>query len=175
MNTRKSDEKLIDLPPFGERNADPATDQPGSHPIETGIGAAVGGAATGASLGSAAGPLGAAIGTAVGAIAGGLAGKGIGELIDPTTQDNWLRDNFRSRPYVEEGDQFEDFHHAFRYGAWAESRYGDAGIDLTDRKFQDDWEASKDSDLPWSKAVGAVKDAYDRCVHVRRHGSNAES
>jgi hypothetical protein len=39
------------------------------------------------------GPVGTATGVAAGAIAGGLAGKGIGELIDPTTEDNWLRDN----------------------------------------------------------------------------------
>ncbi|MDG3007693.1 hypothetical protein [Paludisphaera mucosa] len=173
MAAAKDPEKLVDLPPYGSRNPDPASDQPGSHPIETGIGAAVGGAVTGASLGSAAGPVGMAIGTAVGAVAGGLAGKGLGELIDPTTEDNWLRDNFGSRPYVEEGDQFEDFHHAFRYGAWAESKYGDSGIDLSDRTLQDDWEASKDSQMPWSKASLAVKDAYDRCVEVRRRrGAN---
>jgi hypothetical protein len=173
MSDSKNPEKLVDLPPYGDRNADPASDQPGSHPIETGIGAAVGGAATGASIGSAAGPVGMVIGTAVGAVAGGLAGKGIGELIDPTTEDNWLRENFGSRPYVEEGDQFEDFQHAFRYGAWAESKYGDSGIDLADPKLQEDWEASKDSRMPWTKAQLAVQDAYDRCVEVRKQrGAN---
>ena len=30
-------------------------------------------------------------------------GNGIGETIDPTIEDNWLRDHFESRPYVEEG------------------------------------------------------------------------
>lgn len=64
--------------------------------------------------GSVAGPIGTAVGTALGAVAGGYAGKGIGELIDPTTEDNWLRDNLSSRPYVDEGDRFEDFHLAFR-------------------------------------------------------------
>jgi hypothetical protein len=161
-------EKTVDLPPTGRRNADPFTDAPGSHPIETGIGAAVAGAATGVAAGAVAGPIAAAVGAAAGAIAGGYAGKGIGELIDPTTEDHWLQDNFSSRPYVEEGDTFEDFTPAYRYGALAESKYGEAGIDLMDPQLQSDWEASKDSDMPWTKAKGAVQDAYDRTVQIRR-------
>ena len=39
--------RKVDLPPKGNRNPDPITDAPGSHPIETGIGAAVAGVATG--------------------------------------------------------------------------------------------------------------------------------
>src|SRR5690349_9793555 len=104
MAAKKNPEKSADLPPKGRRNPDPITDQPGSHPIETGIGAAVAGAASGLAVGSVAGPVGAAIGAAAGAVAGGLAGKGVGELIDPTTEDNWLRDNFGSRPYVKKGE-----------------------------------------------------------------------
>ncbi len=168
MATMTDPEKKIDLPPRGSRNADPITDAPGSHPIETGIGAAVAGAASGLAVGAMAGPVAAAVGTAIGAVAGGYAGKGVGEMIDPTTEDNWLRDNFQSRPYAAEGESYEDFFPAYRYGALAESKYGDAGIDLMDKQLQDDWEASKDSSMPWDKAKGAVKDAYDRTVQIRK-------
>jgi hypothetical protein len=161
-------EKKVDLPPKGARNPDPITHAPGAHPIETGIGAAVAGAATGVAAGAAAGPAAAAVGAAAGAVVGGLAGKGIGELIDPTTEDNWLRDNFKSRPYVEASDNFDDFCPAFRYGALAESKYGDTGIDLTDPQLQRDWEASEESKMPWTKAKAAVRDAYDRTVQLRR-------
>src|SRR5215216_2890454 len=90
--------KKVDLPPKGPRNADPLTDAPGAHPIETGVGAAVGGAATGLAIGALGGPVGAVIGGVVGgAVAGGLAGKGVGELIDPTTEDTWLREYFGTR------------------------------------------------------------------------------
>jgi hypothetical protein len=164
----KTREKKIDLPPTGSRNADPITDEPGAHPIEAGIGAAVAGAASGVAVGAVAGPVAAAVGAAAGAVVGGYAGKGIGELIDPTTEDDWLRDHFESRPYVEAGDKFEDFCPAFRYGALAESKHGDAGIDLTDEQLQRDWEASKESNMPWTKAKGAVQDAYDRTVQIRR-------
>ena len=168
MRTRVSPEKKFDLPPKGKRNADPITNASGSHPIETGIGAAVAGAATGMAAGAVAGPVAAAMGVAIGAVAGGYAGKGIGEIIDPTTEDTWLLDNFESRPYVAKGDKYEDFHPAYRYGALAEAKYGDAGIDLMDQQLQSDWEASKENTMPWTKAKGAVKDAYDRTVQIRR-------
>jgi hypothetical protein len=168
-------EKKIDLPPTGSSNPDPITGAPGAHPFEAGIGAAAAGAATGLVAGAVAGPIAAAIGATAGAVAGGYAGKGIGELIDPTTEDNWLRDNFESRPYVEEGDSFEDFRPAFRYGAFAESKYGDAGIDLTDQQLQSDWEASKESNMPWTKAKVAVQDAYDRTVQLRKERYRSES
>jgi phage tail tape-measure protein len=170
-NNRK---KMVDLPPTGGRNADPITGEPGSHPIEAGIGAAVAGAAAGVAASAVAGPVAAAIGAAAGAVAGGYAGKGIGELIDPTTEDNWLREHFPSRSYVEAGDRYEDFRPAYRYGALAESKYGDAGIDLMDEQLQSDWEASKDSNMPWTKAKGAVQDAYARTVQIRRMRENQE-
>lgn len=172
MDTRTR-EKTVDLPPAGSRNADPITDAPGAHPIEAGIGAAVAGAASGVALGAVAGPIAAAVGAAAGAVAGGYAGKGIGELIDPTTEDAWLRDHFRSRPYVEAGDSFEDFSPAFRYGALAEAKYGDAGIDLMDEQLRRDWEASKESDMPWTRAKEAVRDAYDRTVQIRKERAHS--
>jgi hypothetical protein len=175
METKVNPEKKFDLPPRGSRNADPITDAPGSHPIETGIGAAAAGVVTGAAAGAVAGPMAAAIGVAVGAVAGGYAGKGVGELIDPTTDDHWLRENFKSRPYVEEGDNFEDFNRAFRYGALAESKYGDAGIDLMDEHFQRDWESNEENEMPWAKVRGAVKDAYDRSVQIRREREYSET
>ena len=115
MSTKLNLQKKVDLPPSGARNADPITDQPGSHPIETGIGAVAAGAATGIAAGAVGGPVSAALGAAIGAVAGGYVGKSVGEMIDPTTEDHWLRDNFESRPYVEEGDNFEDFQPAYRY------------------------------------------------------------
>lgn len=168
MATKVQPQKKVDVPPTGNRNADPITNEAGSHPIETGIGAAAIGAAAGMAAGAVGGPMAAAIGTAVGAVAGGYAGKGLGEFIDPTTEDNWLCDHFESAPYVDEGDTFEDFHPAYRFGAVAEAKYGDAGIDLMDEQFQREWEASKDNKMPWSKAKGAVKDAYERTIALRR-------
>jgi hypothetical protein len=175
MATPTDPEKKLDLPPRGPRNADPITDEPGSHPIETGIGAAVAGAVAGMAAAAVAGPVTTAIGVALGAVAGGYAGKEVGEWIDPTTDDSWLRDNFESRPYVRKGDRYEDYCPAFRYGGLAESKYGDAGLDLTDERLRAEWEASDESEMPWEQARDAVKDGYDRSMQIRKNRECAAS
>jgi phage tail tape-measure protein len=168
-------EKKFDLPPRGSRNPDPITNEPGAHPIETGIGAAVAGAAAGMALGTVAGPVAAAVGAAVGAVAGGYAGKGIGEMIDPTTEDNWLRDNFKSRPYVKEGDTFEKYHPAYRHGASAEARYGDAKFEAVESEVRSEWDKLGDTaDYPWGDARGAVKDSYERSALIRKQRGQSE-
>jgi len=166
---RKNDaEKAVDLPPKGSRNPDPATDRPGSHPIETGIGAAVGGAASGLAVGAVAGPVGAAIGAAAGAVAGGLAGKGIGEVIDPTTEDNWLRDNFESRPYARAGETYEKYQEAYRFGGTAESRHHGRAFGEVEGQLKRDWGAAKGhGGLTWGHARDAVRDAYERTIQLR--------
>jgi hypothetical protein len=169
MSSKLNPEKKVDLPPKGPRNADPISKTPGSHPIETGVGAAVVGAAAGAGAGAVAGPVGAAVGAAVGGIAGGYAGKSVGEMIDPTTHDRWLRDNFFSRPYIKRGDTFERYERAFRYGGEAECRYGGGGFEQIEAELERGWNARMDERLmPWTHCRNAVKDGYDRSVQIRR-------
>jgi hypothetical protein len=162
-------EKKADLPPKGRRNADPITNAPGSHPIETGIGAAAVGAASGMAAGAFAGPVGAAVGAAVGAVAGGYAGKSVGEMIDPTTDDTWLRDNFASRPYVQKGDTFETYRPAYLYGAEAESRYGTDKFETIEGELESDWHnRTTDPVMRWKHVRDAVKDSYNRTGEIRR-------
>jgi uncharacterized protein (TIGR02271 family) len=175
MAAKRDREKKVDLPPKGSRNPDPITDAPGSHPIETGVGAAVGGAASGLAVGAVAGPVGAAVGAAVGAVAGGLAGKGVGELIDPTTQDNWLRDNFKSRPYVKKGETFDSYQNAYRYGGEAESRYQGRAFHEVEDDLKRNWGKAKEhTGMTWSHARDAVKDAYDRTFQLREERLKVE-
>jgi hypothetical protein len=160
--------KKVDLPPRGDRNSDPISDEAGAHPIETGIGAAVAGATTGLIAGAVAGPMAAAVGVAVGAVAGGYAGTRFGEVIDPTLNDDWLRERFPLRPYVLVGDEYEDFKSAYQFGGCAESKYGQSGLDLTDERLRIDWESNPGNELPWTRACEAVKDGYERSVQIRK-------
>ncbi|HEX8325368.1 MAG TPA: YsnF/AvaK domain-containing protein [Tepidisphaeraceae bacterium] len=66
-----------------DRNPDPITGAPGSHPLGTGIGTGSG-ALTGAAMGAIGGPVGAAIGLIAGGIVGAIAGHKAGEYNDPT-------------------------------------------------------------------------------------------
>jgi hypothetical protein len=169
MSGKINPEKKVDLPPSGRRNADPISNAPGAHPIETGIGAAAVGAVSGMAVGAATGPVGAAIGAAVGAVAGGYAGKGVGEMIDPTTEDSWLRENFETRPYVQHGDTFEKYQPAYRYGAEAECRYGANQFETIEGELEHDWHNRTDEPvMRWQHVRDAVKDSYDRTSQIRR-------
>lgn len=65
-------------------NKDPITQEPGAHPLGTGLGAGSG-ALAGAAVGTlVAGPFGTLAGGMIGAISGGLAGKEIAEATNPT-------------------------------------------------------------------------------------------
>jgi len=166
MATRKDPEKSVDVPPTGSRNPDPITDAPGSHPVETGIGAAVGGVATGAAIGSVAGPVGTAIGAAIGAVAGGLAGKGVGELIDPTTEDNWLRESFSSRPYAK-GTDYETYRPAYSYAGECETKCAGKPYHEVESDLERGWKKTEHAaSMTWDKAKDAVKDVFDyRSAH----------
>ena len=128
-----------------DANRDPITGAPGSHPVGTGVGAVVGGAAAGAAAGTVVGPVGTVVGAAVGAIVGGLAGKGVAELIDPTREVAYWRDNFKGRPYAENATSFDD----------------------VEADLSRDWDGARGaSKLQWDQARNATRDAWDR-IHNR--------
>jgi hypothetical protein len=145
-----------------DENRDPITGAPGSHPVGTGLGAAAGGIAAGAAVGSAAGPIGTAVGAAVGAVVGGLAGHGIAELIDPTAEDAYWRENFESRPYVA-GGTYDDFGPAYRYGVDSYSKYSDRTFEDVEADLSRDWDMARGgSTLAWDRAKYAARDSWDR-------------
>jgi len=160
--------KTADLPPKGDRNADPITNAAGAHPIETGVGAALGGAAAGMAAGVAAGPVGVVVGAVAGAVGGGYAGKAIGEAIDPTTEDTYLRDNFASRPYAKSGS-YDKYTSAYRYGGQAEATYGGRSIQEIENDLRTGYEKSPAAkDMDWDQARPAVADAYNRTCQIRK-------
>jgi len=145
-----------------DANRDPITGAPGSHPVGTGVGAAAGGIAAGAAVGTVAGPIGTAVGAAVGAIVGGLAGHGVAEMIDPTAEDTYWRENFESRPYVT-GESYEEFGPAYRYGVESYTRYPERTFDEVESDLSGDWDRAKgNSTLAWDRAKFAARDSWDR-------------
>jgi hypothetical protein len=146
-----------------DANLDPLSGAPGAHPVGTGLGAAAGGMAAGAAVGTVAGPVGALIGAAAGAVAGGLAGKAVAETLDPTAEDAYWRDTFRSRPYVAERDSYGDFGPAYRYGVGTFDAYSGNTVDVAEPELATGWERERgNSTLDWHRARHAVRDAWSR-------------
>ncbi len=143
-----------------DANRDPITGAPGSHPIGTGVGAAAGGTA-GAAIGSVAGPVGTVVGAAVGAIAGGLAGKGVGEMVDPTVEDAYWRDNYAKRPYYSRDHGYDTYAPAYRTGYEGRVKYDGRSFDDIETDLEADYKRHNGK-LDWIDVKDASRDAWDR-------------
>lgn len=149
--------------PSGDANRDPISGAPGSHAIGTGVGATLGGVAAGAAAGTVAGPAGTVVGAAVGAIMGGLAGKGVAEVIDPTREDAYWRDNYSDRDYVAGGSSYDDYGPAYGLGVSAYSRNPGRTFDEVEPELSRQWvDGSGHSTLGWDRARHAARDAWNR-------------
>ncbi len=160
----------------GNKNADPITGAPGSHPGGTAIGTASG-AATGAAIGSLGGP----IGTVIGAVAGGIVGAGVGhtagEAHDPTDPKFW-RDQYKNSSYYDENADFDrDVAPAYEYGttlptATATSSGGKSTFEAVEDKAREGWEKVKGSSThSYDKARGAIRDAYETKTNASNTGN----
>lgn len=155
--------------PARDSNTDPLSGAPGAHPIGTAAGAAGGAAAGAAAGGMLGGPVGLAVGGVVGAVAGGLAGSSVAEMIDPTGEDEYWRDNYSSRPYVQGGDKYENHRPAYRYG-W-ESRARNVGKEWSDveDELSSGWDKARgESKMAWSDAKRAARDAWTHATDGRQ-------
>jgi hypothetical protein len=131
------------------------------HPLAAVAGALVTGAATGAVVGTAAGPIGAVIGAAVGAVAGGLGGDAVASSLEQAHDAEYWREHYAKRPYVEEGDSFDDFGPAYEYGLfWREQHVG-RSFDELEPELATRWEGARGSSrLDWDRARHAARDAW---------------
>jgi hypothetical protein len=152
---------------------DPITGAPGFHPIGTGVGAAGGGlagAAAGAAIGSVVPGIGTIIGGVVGTIAGaaggGVAGHAIAENVDPSTEETYWRENYRTRPYVDEGADYTEYAPAYRYGWESGANNSDIPYDQAEPHLEKNWRDNEPKPkMEWARARYAVKDAWDRVAH----------
>jgi len=153
-----------------DTNPDPITGAPGSHPAGAGVGAAGGGTAgalAGAAIGSAVPGIGTVVGGVVGAVVGGVgggyAGKGVAEAIDPTAEDAYWQENYKSRPYAEQGKDYSHYAPAYRHGVESRQKYAGRNFDEVETDLRGDWERQHGtSGLGWDKARLAARDAWDR-------------
>jgi uncharacterized protein (TIGR02284 family) len=150
-------------------NRDPITDEPGAHPVGTGVGA-TGGAVAGAAAGAVGGPVGLAVGGVVGAVIGGLAGKAAAEAVNPTAEEAHWRENYSREPYYQKGRSFDDYAPAYRLGLTGRTRY-EGDWESAEPQLASEWESSRGgSSLGWADAQPASRAAWDRIDANYRSG-----
>jgi hypothetical protein len=152
-----------------DANRDPITGEPGAHPVGV-AGGSSGGAVAGAAIGAVvAGPVGALVGGAVGAVAGGYAGKGAAEVVNPTEEEGYWRENYRSRPYYQNGHEFDRYAPAYRYGWESATRpnYSGRRFEDVEPELEKNWGTYRGTAATeWRDIRSATRDAYER-VHTR--------
>jgi uncharacterized protein (TIGR02271 family) len=140
-----------------------------SKAVGTGVGIA-GGAAAGAGIGSVVPgvgtAIGAGVGAVVGAVAGGVTGNLVAEAIDPSEEEVYWKEEYKNRPYYEEGTSFKEYSPAYRFGVEAANKYR-APYTEVEKRLNRNWPKSRgESSLTWSKARDAVADAYERTLRL---------
>lgn len=158
-----------------DANRDPISKAPGAHMVGTGLGAAAGGvagaaagvaasAATGLAAGTVmGGPIGGAIGLAAGAIVGGLAGKAIGEAVNPTREEQFWRESYKTEPYHNSSYTYDDYSPAYRTGYEGYSRYSAQPFEDAEKNLEQDYNRNRGkSRLNWQSAKVATRSAWDR-------------
>ena len=158
MNDTKSEFDRNDK----SRNPEPITKAHGSHLVGTGIGAVAGGAAAGAAVGTVAGPVGTVAGAAVGAVVGGLAGKGLAEVMNPTIEDAYWRENHSRQAYAK-GRLYDDYGPAYRIGYEGYAQYGanEGTFEEREVELRKSYEATQPK-LAWGEARLASRAAWQR-------------
>ena len=111
-----------------------------------------------------AGPVGTLIGAAVGAVLGGMAGSDFAAMIDLTAEDDYWRENFAGRSYVETGASYAEYGPAYAYGVDSFRNNNQArGFDDAEPDLSNRWEAARGSSkLDWQQARHAARDAWNR-------------
>ena len=131
------------------------------HPVAAVAGALAAGAARGAMVGTVAGPLGIAIGAVVGAVAGALGGDAIASSVEQVRDADYWRDNYARRPYVGDGDTFDDYGPAFDFGTSSGQRHAGRSFDDLEPELAIQWPGARGSSrLEWDRARHAARDAW---------------
>jgi hypothetical protein len=172
MSTTKKTDPItkVKVIPDPASNPDPITGAPYSHPVGTALGSASGagaGALAGVAVG---GPVGAVVGAVAGAVIGAAGGHAAGEALDPTLETNYWRLNYKSRPYYKDGNTFEDYEPAYRYGWENAATKNDMTFEEAEKAhLARGWPAARGKTRhSWEDVRDASRDAWTRIRQDRR-------
>jgi hypothetical protein len=86
---------------------------------------------------------------------------------DPDEEDRYWRESHATRPYVGEGDDYETYAPAYRFGWEAKRRHPTSRWEDAESRTEREWnELEASSRLGWERAKHAVRDAWHRVEHA---------
>ena len=85
------------------------------------------------------------------------------ETIDAAREDQYWRANYRSRPYVSQGESYDVYRPAYQYGWEAYGHSDGRSFDEAEVDLRRDLEARESvGAMSWERAKQAVRDAWHR-------------
>src|SRR5436305_11016861 len=88
---------------------------------------------------------------------------GAAEGINPTAEDAYWRENYRTRPYMKTGSSYDEYQPAYRYGWESRGQYANRTWDQAESDLERGWDKAKGtSRLTWYEAKNPVRDAWNR-------------
>ena len=92
----------------------------------------------------------------------------IGRRSDWTTEEAYWRENYRGRPYVQPGQDYDFYRPAYRFGYEATDRYQGKNWNDVEANLRRDWDRYEDrGQSTWEQIKSAVRDAWDRMTGNR--------
>lgn len=77
--------------------------------------------------------------------------------------ERWWRENYRSRPYVDESRGFEDYEPGYRYGYESANRLGRRPWNEVEGDLRSGWDRYEGrGNSTWDNIKDSVRDAWDR-------------
>ena len=93
----------------------------------------------------------------------GRAGKGVGDAIDPSSEEAYWRDNYKGRPYAKDATSCDNYGPAYGYGVSSHAKYPGRSFDDVEADLSRDWNGARGaSSLQWDQARNATRDAWER-------------
>ena len=90
---------------------------------------------------------------------------GRSSTLDWTTEDEYWRSNFSSRPYVGEDRKYERWQPGYRYGAESAQRYQGKNWNDVESNLRSDWDRYEHrGNSTWEQMKDAVRDGWDRMM-----------
>jgi hypothetical protein len=82
---------------------------------------------------------------------------------DWTTEETYWRENFRDRPYFEQGRNYDYYQPAYQFGYNAADRYEGEEWEAIESDLERDWDQYDNrGQSTWAQIKQAVRDAWDR-------------
>jgi len=93
-----------------------------------------------------------------------------GAMLDWTTEEDYWRKNYSSRPYVGQNRDFDYWKPAYRYGYDSAGRYQGRRWDEVESDLRTGWNNYEHrGSSTWEQIKDAVKDGWDRLFGNRPH------